>query len=70
MIETISYIAMALSVAGVLANNRKMKICFYLWIISNIITGGIHLHSGLNGLAVRDAIFTVLAFEGLYRWRK
>jgi nicotinamide riboside transporter PnuC len=69
MIEVISYIAMVLSVAGVLANNRKMKICFYLWIISNILTGGIHACNHLYGLTARDVIFTFLAVEGLCKWK-
>jgi nicotinamide riboside transporter PnuC len=67
-IEIISFIAMILSVVGVLANNRKMKICFILWIISNVLTGFIHQYDHLYSLAVRDAIFTVLAVEGWIRW--
>lgn len=69
LIELISYIAMVLSVAGVILNNRKIKICFILWIISNVITGFIHGYNHLYGLMVRDIVFTVLAVEGWIKWR-
>lgn len=69
-IEAIGTIATAFAVAGVILNNRKMIGCFYLWLISNSISAGIHATAGIWSLCLRDLIFIALAAEGLARWRK
>ena len=69
MIEAIGYISTALAIAGVLCNNRKMAVCFKIWLLSNALSLGIHFHAGIYSLAVRDLIFLILAVEGIYRWR-
>lgn len=70
MIEIFGTIATALAIFGVLLNNRKLIVCFYLWLVSNLITAGIHFDAGIYSLLVRDLIFFGLAIEGIYRWRK
>lgn len=70
MIELMGTIATFLAVTGVILNNRKMIGCFYIWLVSNTITLGIHSYSGIWSLAARDLIFLVLAVEGLAKWRK
>jgi hypothetical protein len=35
MLEAIGYISTVLAITGVIFNNRKMRICFYIWLISN-----------------------------------
>jgi len=62
-------IATVLAVAGCLANNRRRRICFILWIVSNAICGVLHYQAGLPGLLVRDVIFSVLAVEGFLKWK-
>lgn len=68
MNEIVGIIATILAVGGVVLNNRKMAACFYLWIISNILSAYIHWSSNTNSLMVRDLIFLVLAIEGISRW--
>lgn len=68
MIETFGIISTILAVSGVILNNRKLIGCFYLWIVSNLITLIIHADAGIWSLAIRDLIFLGLAFEGLYKW--
>ncbi len=68
MIEVIGIIATILAVTGVLTNNRRLRVCFLVWMVSNALTAGIHAHSGIWSLLVRDMIFFVLAIEGWIKW--
>ena len=70
IIETLGIITTVLAIAGVVLNNRMDRKCFWFWIVSNAISCGLHVYIGLWSLAVRDAAFLVLAFDGLRRWRK
>lgn len=70
MLEIFGTIAMVLAVAGVVANNRKRSCCFYIWIISNLISAVLHYQLGSVSLLVRDCVFIVLAIEGILKWRK
>jgi len=70
MTEIAGVIAMMLAVSGVISNNRKLRVCFILWIISNILSGYIHFSTGVTSLLVRDILFTILAVEGWYKWSK
>ena len=68
MIEWVSLAAMIVSVAGVVCNNRRMRACFALWLVSNSLSLGVHAADGLVWMSTRDAIFIVLAVEGWVRW--
>ncbi|MCJ7483904.1 MAG: nicotinamide mononucleotide transporter family protein [Thermodesulfovibrionales bacterium] len=70
MIEIIGIVTTALAVAGVLTNNRKLRVCFLLWMVSNALTAGIHAYLGIYSLLVRDVIFFILAIEGWFKWGK
>lgn len=70
MTELLGTIATILAVSGVVLNNRKLSGCFYLWIISNGISALLHYDAGLFSLLIRDLLFTVLAVEGIFRWRR
>lgn len=66
--EIIGIIATVLAVAGVITNNRRLRFCFLLWLVSNSLTGIIHVHAGIWSLVARDAIFIVFAIEGWFKW--
>ena len=68
MIELLGTIAGILAVAGVVLNNRRLIGCFYLWLASNAICAGLHVHAGLWSLAAKDVLFLLLAIDGLRRW--
>ena len=70
MSEVFGFIVMVLAVGGVVLNNRLNIACFYLWIVSNAISAGLHVHSGLWMMCVRDVIFLVLAIDGINKWGK
>lgn len=60
----------ALAVIGVVMNNRKMRWCFVLWLVSNSSSAWLHVNAGMWGLAGRDAIFLLLAIEGWVLWSR
>ena len=66
--EIIGTIATIFAVIGVITNNRRLRICFLLWLISNALSGVIHIHAGIWSLLVRDIIFFILAIEGWFKW--
>lgn len=69
-IELAGVIATVLAVAGVVLNNRRLRICFVVWLASNALSFLIHHQAGIYSLCLRDAIFFVLAIEGWRMWGK
>ena len=70
MTEIIGTISGALAITGVLLNNRKLRGCFLVWMLSNSVSFGLHVHAGLYSLAVRDGVFLILAVEGWILWTR
>ena len=70
MIEIIGTIALILSVLGVILNNRKLRVCFLIWLVSNTLCFIIHISTGVRSLMIRDLIFIILSIEGWIRWGK
>ena len=70
MSEILGTIATILAVSGVILNNRRLVICFPIWMASNLITLFIHEQAGMWVLSLRDGLFFVLAIEGFVRWRR
>ena len=68
MIELFGTISTVLAVIGVLANNRRLRWCFLLWMVSNSLSLVIHSKKKIWSLTVRDAIFLILAIEGWIKW--
>jgi nicotinamide riboside transporter PnuC len=68
MTEAIGILAGTLAVIGVLANNARLRWCFLIWLVSNGLSAGLHVHAGMWSLAARDAVFFVLAIQGWYLW--
>ena len=68
MTETLSAIAGILAIVGVVLNNRRLRACFVIWILSNLMSAGLHVDAGLWSLAVRDLVFLCLAVEGWVKW--
>ena len=66
--EFIGIISTMLAVIGVLANNRRLRWCFLVWMVSNALSMVIHSRARIRSLTARDAIFLVLAIEGWIRW--
>lgn len=69
-IELLGIIATVLAVVGCITNNRRLRLCFLLWLASNTLTGVIHAQAGIWSLLVRDVVFCVLAVDGWIRWKR
>ena len=69
-LEAIGVVITVLAVVGAVLNNRRRRSCFWLWLVSNAPSLGVHVAVGLWALAARDAIFFILAIEGLRRWKR
>ena len=70
MVELIGTIATILAVTGVVLNNRRLRVCFLLWLLSNSLSLVIHAQTPVWSLVARDGIFLILAVEGWFKWRK
>lgn len=57
------------SVIGCILNNRKLLLCWPLFILADIICAYIHFIQGSYIFAVRELMFLALCFEGYYRWK-
>lgn len=68
LLEVVGLTSTVIAVAGTVLNNRRRRECFYLWLVSNSMTLCVHLAAGLFSLAARDAIFFLLAVQGLRSW--
>ena len=75
MLEIIGIITTVIAVWGVILNNRKVRWCFVLWMVSNFLSMTIHVLAAVRGnsemwaFASRDLIFFVLAIVGWNKWR-
>ena len=69
----LSIIGFCLSITGCLLCNRKLILCWPVFILADGIFVYLHLARGFNVdnilLAVRESIFLLLCFEGYYRWK-
>ena len=70
MIELIGTVSTILAITGVILNNRRLRLCFLVWLVSNGLTLIIHAQTGVWSLVVRDGIFLILAVEGWIKWGK
>jgi len=72
--ELLGWLATCGAIAGVVLNNLKNKLCFLVWLFTNAISCGLHVRGWVGGdgamltLAVRDAVFLMLAVHGWVIW--
>jgi len=60
----------ALSLIGVIANIKRRRSCFIIWIFSNCGWCIIDWKAGLHAQAALFFVYFVLAVWGLIEWRK
>lgn len=77
MIDFISWVVMALAVIGAVANVKKLKWCFVLWIITNLYWAVFNFVQGfvMGSMAhyaqmAQYLVFLGLAVYGLITWIK
>lgn len=69
MIEAIGTISTVIAIVGTVANTRRLRWCFALWMVSNTLSLAVHAWAGIWSFAARDVVFLALAIEGWFRWR-
>ena len=68
--EILGTLALVLGVLGAIFNNRKLRVCFLIWIVSDIMSASVHINVGVWSMLVRDFIFFILCIEGWIKWGK
>ncbi len=68
--EIIGTLALILGVLGAVLNNRKLRVCFLIWMVSNTLSAGIHISVGVWSMLIRDIVFFILVVEGWFKWKK
>lgn len=64
-----TWIIAGFSLLGVVLNIKKLRICFYIWAITNFSWGIIDLYKGIPAQAVLMFVYFGLALWGIYAWR-
>lgn len=58
------------SIAGVILNIRKSKICFIIWTFTNASWMVVDFIRGIYSQSFLFFIYFILAIYGLYKWAK
>ncbi len=70
LFELLQWLTAATSLAGVILNVRKHRLCFALWLPANLLWCGIDLYCGIYPQAGLQALYAGLSLWGLWEWRK
>jgi len=65
-----TWVLTAVSLIGTVLNVKKIKYCFYIWTVSNILWLAYDLYTGLYSRAVLDAVHLAMAIWGIIAWNK
>lgn len=65
-----AWAATLVALAGTVLNCKKIKACFYLWLITNAMWLAWDVSQGLPSRALLDAVQFALAAWGIYEWSK
>lgn len=68
LFNVIGCILVALSIAGVVLNIYKKKICFIIWAITNFSWMLVDIYKEIYTQAFLFAVYFLLAIFGLYKW--
>jgi nicotinamide riboside transporter PnuC len=69
MFNAISFVCMALSLVGYYFIIKKNHVGFYYWLLSNTGWIFIDLYKGIYFQAFMFFIFSLLAIDGILKWR-
>lgn len=65
-----TWAATLIALAGTVLNCKKIRACFYLWLVTNAMWFGWDMFQGLHSRALLDAVQFALAGWGIYEWGK
>lgn len=66
----ITWFLTAVSLIGTVFNIRKKIICFYIWLLGDILWFVLDYTAGVYGRAALDFVQVLLAICGILEWKK
>ena len=66
----ITWFLTAISLIGTVLNIRKDILCFYIWLIGDILWCALDFHNGTYGRSLLDFVQIILAVCGIISWKK
>ena len=69
MLSIIGWITAIVCLTGTILNVKKIKFCFWLWLIGNVLWLCIDIYNGLWSRAFLDVVQGALALWGLIEWK-
>ncbi len=66
----VTWFLTAVSLIGTVFNIRKKIICFYIWLLGDILWFVLDYTAGVYGRAALDFIQVILAICGISEWKK
>ncbi len=70
MITDITWFLTAISLTETVLNIRKNILCFYIWLIGDILWCALDFHNGTYGRSLLDFVQVILAVCGIISWKK
>lgn len=70
MAALFTWITTAISLLGTVLNVKKLKACFYLWTVGNVLWLLWDISQALYSRAVLDVVQLAFAVWGIYEWGK
>ena len=70
MIEYIGYLGTTLSLLGAFLNARKKRICWTIWLVSNVVWVIYGLYKPAPSVIALNITFACVNVYGLINWRK
>ena len=66
----VTWFLTAISLSGTLLNIRKNILCFYIWLVGDILWCTFDFTQGMYGRSLLDFIQIILAICGIMSWKK
>lgn len=64
----VTWVTTIASLVGVWLNIRKERLCFAVWLCSNVSWSVIDAYHGIWGQALLQAVYAVMSVYGWYSW--
>ena len=67
--DILTWFLTGLSVLGVILNIKRLRICFYIWAVTNASWAIIDFISGIPAQGALFVVYFALAIWGILEWR-
>lgn len=70
MMTDITWFPMAISLSGTVLNVKKNILCFYVWLVGDVLWCVFDLSSNMYGCSALDFVQVILSICGIISWKK